>query len=94
MAETLTLIGNALPTITPMAVLLIILLSFYRAVSEGNLIPNSVHAQLIESKNREIQTLRDALKQSNAQIDRLIDMGETNIRLIKAITPPVEEDES
>ena len=76
-----------------MAVLLIILLSFYRAVSEGNLIPNSVHAQLVESKSREIQTLRDALKQANAQIDRLIDMGETNIRLIKAITPPVKEDE-
>ena len=94
MAEILALIGNALPTITPMAVLLIILLSFYRAVSEGNLIPNSIHAQLIESKNREIQTLRDALKQSNTQIDRLIDMGETNIRLIKAITPPAEEDKS
>lgn len=94
MAEILALIGNALPTITPMAVLLIILLSFYRAVSEGNLIPNSIHAQLIESKNREIQTLRDALKQANTQIDRLIDMGETNIRLIKAITPPAEEDKS
>ena len=94
MAEILALIGNALPTITPMAVLLIILLSFYRAVSEGNLIPNSIHAQLIESKNREIQTLREALRQSNAQIDRLIDMGETNIRLIKAITPPAEEDKS
>lgn len=94
MAEILTLLGNALPTITPMAVLLIILLSFYRAVSEGNLIPHSIHTQLIESKNREIQTLREALKQSNNQIDRLIDMGETNIRLIKAITPPAEEDES
>jgi len=92
MAEILTLLGNSLPTVTPMVVLLIILLSFYRAVSEGSLIPSAIHMRIIEAKDREIATLQQALVQANNQVDKLIDMGETNIRLIQALTPPEMED--
>lgn len=92
MTEILTLLGNSLPTVTPMVVLLIILLSFYRAVSEGSLIPSATHMRIIEAKDREIATLQQALAQANNQVDKLIDMGETNIRLIQALTPPGMED--